>query len=76
MVFVIIIIIIITIYIADIISGICALLLAVYGAQHFRILSGLKVEVEKFGELNKEFKIETCQLRGEVFKLQGAQQQL
>eukprot|EP01084_Bolivina_argentea_P065362 119139_1 len=61
---------------ADLLAGIFALVLAIYGANHFRILLGLKVEVDRFADNNKRFKEENMQLKTEVSKLSKASDEL
>lgn len=60
----------------DALSGLCALVLAGYGAQHFRILLGLKEQVDKYARYNRQFKSENSQLVGEVNRLERAQTEL
>ena len=60
----------------DILAGVCGLILACYGANHFRILLGLKEQVDRFGELNENFKSENIKLKKEVNKLNKAQDEL
>jgi len=59
-----------------IVAGISAIIMAGYGANHFRLLLGLKEEVDKMAKLNKEFKQENAALRQEVDKLTRARIQL
>jgi len=47
-----------------------------YGANHFRLLLGLKEEVDRMARLNREFKQENAALRQEVDKLTRARVQL
>eukprot|EP01084_Bolivina_argentea_P065360 119136_1 len=58
--------------IGDVISGLFAVILAVHGANHFRILLGLKEEVDKFAHNNKDFKEQNIQLAMEVNRLERA----
>jgi len=60
----------------DALAGICALVLAFYGAQHFRILLGLKEQVDKYARYNRQFKAENGQLLSEVNRLERAQTEL
>merc|ERR1712154_532040 len=60
----------------DILSGLCAFILACYGANHFRILLGLKEQVDKFAKNNARFKRENAAIKQEVNKLSKAQQEL
>merc|ERR1712129_551877 len=60
----------------DILSGLCAFILACYGANHFRILLGLKEQVDRFGKNNKAMKAENAQMKMEVNKLSKAQEEL
>jgi len=59
-----------------ILAGISAIVMAAYATNHFRLLLGLKEEVDKMGKLNKEFKQENASLRQEVDKLSRARVQL
>eukprot|EP00484_Ammonia_sp_Unknown_P022659 CAMPEP_0197025802 /NCGR_PEP_ID=MMETSP1384-20130603/6021_1 /TAXON_ID=29189 /ORGANISM="Ammonia sp." /LENGTH=269 /DNA_ID=CAMNT_0042454373 /DNA_START=88 /DNA_END=897 /DNA_ORIENTATION=- len=60
----------------DILSGLCGLALACYGANHFRILLGLKEQVDKYASLNNQMKQENAAMRTEVDKLGRAREQL
>eukprot|EP00483_Globobulimina_turgida_P013734 UN13760 len=60
----------------EVAAGLCAFILACYGANHFRILLGLKEQVDKFGKNNREFKSENAALKTEVSKLSKAQEEL
>merc|ERR1712228_278104 len=60
----------------DILSGLCAFILACYGANHFRILLGLKEQVDKYAKNNQEFKAENVAIRTEVSKLTKAAEEL
>eukprot|EP00483_Globobulimina_turgida_P000508 UN00508 len=60
----------------DLLAGVCALVLACYGANHFRILLGLKEQVDKFSKNNRHFKVENAGLKMEVSKLSKAQEEL
>mmetsp|Transcript_73665 Transcript_73665/g.90381 ORF Transcript_73665/g.90381 Transcript_73665/m.90381 type:complete len:270 (-) Transcript_73665:71-880(-) len=57
-------------------AGICAIIMSLYGANHFRILLGLKEEVDKMAKLNKSFRAENAALKIEVNKLENARKQL
>jgi len=59
-----------------IMAGVCAVVMAGYGANHFRLLLGLKEEVDKMAGLNRQFKQENAALRQEVDKLTRARVQL
>jgi len=59
-----------------ILAGVFALIMAAYGANHFRILLALKEEVDKMARLNRDFKEENAALRQEVDKLGRARAQL
>eukprot|EP01083_Nonionella_stella_P252577 870060_1 len=60
----------------DIIAGVSGFFLAIYGANHFRILLGLKEQVDRFGKNNREFKTMNAGLRTEVSKLTKATEEL
>merc|ERR1712154_566222 len=60
----------------DILSGLCAFILACYGANHFRILLGLKEQVDRFSKNNAAMKQENAALKMEVNKLSKAQEEL
>merc|ERR1712154_6872 len=60
----------------DIMAGGFAFILSVYAANHFRILLGLKEEVDKYAKLDNHFKSENAMLRTQVSKLTKAQQEL
>merc|ERR1719229_405527 len=60
----------------DILSGVAALILALYGANHFRILLGLKEQVDKYARNNKAMKEENVQIKREVSKLSKASEEL
>merc|ERR1719291_459209 len=53
----------------DILSGLCAFILAWYGANHFRILLGLKEQVDKYSKNNAAMKEENAAMKVEVNKL-------
>lgn len=57
-------------------AGIAAVLMSLYGANHFRTLLGLKEEVDKLHKMNQNFRQENAQLTQEVDKLQKARVQL
>eukprot|EP01083_Nonionella_stella_P016101 45025_1 len=61
---------------ADVLAGLCGIVLAIHGSHHFRILLGLKEEVTRLGVNNKDFRLQNSQLRTEVHKLSQAQEQL
>ena len=52
------------------------MILALYGARHFRMLLGLKVEVDRYGKLNENFKEENQKLHREVDRLSRAHDEL
>eukprot|EP00483_Globobulimina_turgida_P002713 UN02718 len=60
----------------DIVAGVGALILAVYAANHFRILLGLKEQVDRFAKSNQAFKSENVALKTEVSKLTKASEEL
>jgi len=60
----------------DILAGIIAVGLAIYGAHHFRVLLGLTVEVERTMQLNRDFKAENMELQREVDRLRKAHVEL
>merc|ERR1712129_125578 len=60
----------------DILSGLCAFILACYGANHFRILLGLKEQVDRYSALNQGFKDENVAMQMEVSKLTKAAEEL
>jgi len=53
-----------------------AVVMSLYGANHFRLLLGLKEEVDKMDKLNQSFRAENAQLRQEVDKLSRARENL
>eukprot|EP01084_Bolivina_argentea_P282551 483674_1 len=57
-------------------AGIAAIVMSGYGANHFRILLGLKEEVDKMSNLNRNFRAENAALKQEVDKLSRAREQL
>jgi hypothetical protein len=57
-------------------AGVAAVLMSCYGANHFRILLGLKEQVDKMSNLNREFRGENAALKTEVDKLSKAKDQL
>lgn len=57
-------------------AGIAAIIMSIYGANHFRILLGLKAEVDKMSRLNNDFRTENASLKTEVDKLSKARIQL
>jgi len=59
-----------------ILAGVSAIIMAAYGANHFRLLLGLKEEVDRMARLNRQFKEENAALRQEVDKLSRARVQL
>lgn len=59
-----------------ILAGVAAILMSGYGANHFRILLGLKEQVDKMSKLNREFRAENAALQQEVDKLSRAREQL
>jgi len=61
---------------ADIVSGVAGFILACYGANHFRILLGLKEQVDKFRKNNRAFRKENGALKVEVSKLTKATEEL
>eukprot|EP01084_Bolivina_argentea_P214852 364711_1 len=60
----------------DVLAGICGFFLACYGANHFRILLGLKEQVDKFAKNNRGFKNENAAIKTEVSKLNKACEEL
>mmetsp|Transcript_41225 Transcript_41225/g.67816 ORF Transcript_41225/g.67816 Transcript_41225/m.67816 type:complete len:272 (-) Transcript_41225:202-1017(-) len=60
----------------DILAGVFGLILALFGASHFRTLLNLKEQVDRYAGLNNTFKHENMALDAEVNKLRMAQQQL
>eukprot|EP01084_Bolivina_argentea_P126131 223394_1 len=60
----------------DVLAGLSAIVLAVYGASHFRTLLGLKEQVDKFSRNNRAFKQENAAIKMEVDKLGKAREQL
>merc|ERR1712154_406211 len=61
---------------AYILAGVAAVVMSGYGANHFRILLGLKEQVDKMASLNREFRVENAALQQEVDKLKRARVQL
>mmetsp|Transcript_61275 Transcript_61275/g.97535 ORF Transcript_61275/g.97535 Transcript_61275/m.97535 type:complete len:279 (-) Transcript_61275:1047-1883(-) len=61
---------------AYILAGVAAIIMSGYGANHFRILLGLKEQVDKMSKLNREFRAENAALQQEVDKLSRAREQL
>eukprot|EP01083_Nonionella_stella_P093586 262348_1 len=61
---------------AYILAGIAAIIMSGYGANHFRILLGLKEQVDKMANLNQQFRKENAALQQEVDKLERAREQL
>eukprot|EP00483_Globobulimina_turgida_P004416 UN04425 len=59
-----------------ILAGVAAIIMSGYGANHFRILLGLKEQVDKMSKLNREFRAENAALQQEVDKLSRAREQL
>lgn len=57
-------------------AGISAIVMSLYGAYHFKILLGLKEQVDQYANLNKQFKQENAALRKEVDKLSHARVRL
>ena len=60
----------------EVLGGVCALILACYAANHFRILLGLKEQVDRFSKNNRAFKSENAILRKDVSKLTKASEEL
>merc|ERR1719334_1520912 len=60
----------------DILCGVSAIVLSLWGAQHFKILLGLKENVEKMARNNREFKKENGEMQRQVDKLLKAQVEL
>ena len=61
---------------AFILSGVCAIFMSLFGAYHFRILLGLREQVDKLSKLNKTFKAENAALTQNVNKLTKAREEL
>merc|ERR1712228_60 len=59
-----------------ILAGVAAIIMSGYGANHFRILLGLKEQVDKMSNLNRRFRAENAALQQEVDKLSRAREQL
>jgi len=57
-------------------AGAFAIVMSLYGANHFRILLALKEEVDKMDKLNQSFRAENAQIRQEVDKLSRASENL
>eukprot|EP01084_Bolivina_argentea_P057785 105549_1 len=60
----------------EVLAGLCALILSCYAANHFRLLLGLKEQVDRFSKNNRRMKSENSAIRTEVSKLSKAQQEL
>jgi len=60
----------------DILCGLAAIVLSLWGAQHFKILLGLKRNVEALAKSNRAFKSENAEMQRQVDKLLKAQQEL
>jgi len=60
----------------DVLSGLCAVVLAGWGAQHFKILLGIKENVERLAKNNREFKQQNAAMTHQVDKLMKAQREL
>ena len=59
-----------------ILAGVAAIIMSAYGANHFRILLGLKEQVDKMSKMNRQFRAENAALQQEVDKLSRAREQL
>jgi len=59
-----------------ILAGAFAVVMSVYGANHFRLLLGLKEEVDKMDKLNQAFRAENAAIKQEVDKLSRARESL
>jgi len=60
----------------DVLAGIGAVVLALWGAQHFKILLGIKENVDRLARSNREFKKESCAMKHQVDKLMKAHEEL
>lgn len=60
----------------EVLCGLSACLLAGYGSYHFKILLGLKENVDRYRRSNESFKLENGALNQEVSKLERAAEQL
>eukprot|EP01083_Nonionella_stella_P066588 175457_1 len=60
----------------DIAAGAAAFVLALYAANHFRILLSLKEQVDEYAKLNNVFKQENSGLKKEVSRLTKAREEL
>jgi len=59
-----------------VLAAVFAMVMSFYGANYFRILLGLKEEVDKMDKLNRDFRAENVALKQEVDKLSRAREQL